>query len=287
MSFYIGCAVWAFKDWVGNFYPSASRASDFLNLYSQRLTAVEGNTTFYSVPSETMVQRWAAETHPEFKFCLKLPRHVTHDGDLMPQFEAAIAFLNRVKPLGDRLGPFLVQLPPSYSPAQLTDLHAFLTKWPRIQFPLAVEVRHLDWFHPPRAEALNQMLREAGVGRVLLDTRPIYDCPDDPQVASERKKPQVPLQTLATTTFSVVRYISHPDRDFNRDYLTEWVTQVDQWRRQGIDVYFFVHCPVEARSPGLAREFQHQLEQAGVAVPRLPWDEIQDETPSQLSLFSY
>lgn len=57
MNFYIGCAVWAFKDWVGEFYPSKSRASDFLSLYSRHLTTVEGNTTFYSVPNADMIKR--------------------------------------------------------------------------------------------------------------------------------------------------------------------------------------------------------------------------------------
>jgi hypothetical protein len=45
--FYIGCAVWAYKDWLGELFPAGSKSSDFLSLYSSRLTTVEGNTTFY------------------------------------------------------------------------------------------------------------------------------------------------------------------------------------------------------------------------------------------------
>jgi uncharacterized protein YecE (DUF72 family) len=45
--FYIGCAVWAYKDWVGELFPPGSKSADFLSLYSRRLTTVEGNTTFY------------------------------------------------------------------------------------------------------------------------------------------------------------------------------------------------------------------------------------------------
>lgn len=48
MNFRLGCAVWSYKGWVGDFYPQRSRPTKFLHLYSQRLTAVEGNTTFYS-----------------------------------------------------------------------------------------------------------------------------------------------------------------------------------------------------------------------------------------------
>ncbi len=283
--FYIGCAIWAYKNWVGDFYPPGTRAADFLKLYSRRLTAVEGNTTFYSVPSEAMVQRWVAETPETFRFCLKIPRSITHQGLLMPKFEEAIAFLNRVKPLGDRLGPFFIQLPPGYAPAYEEDLEAFLTAWPRQQFPIAVEVRHLDWFRPTQADQLSHRLRSLGVGRVLLDTRPIYDCPDNPQVASERKKPQVPLQRILTAPFTIVRYISHPDPSFNLFYWAEWVESIDSWVQQERDIYFFVHCPIEERSPLFTRLIQQQIDQAEISVPPLPWNSIVDAAPSQLSLF--
>ncbi|MEM7770334.1 MAG: DUF72 domain-containing protein [Cyanobacteria bacterium P01_A01_bin.37] len=283
--FYLGCAVWAFKNWIGDLYPQGSRSTQFLNLYSKRLTAVEGNTTFYSVPSEAMVQRWLMETPDTFRFCLKLPRDITHQGLLMPQFNDAIAFLDRVKPLGDRLGPFFIQLPPGYSPKYADDLEEFLSAWPRESFPIATEVRHIGWFQTPQTDRLNIMLRQLGVGRVLLDTRPIYDCPDDPQVASERKKPQVPLLPVTTTSFSIIRYISHPNEDFNQTYWKEWVEHVGQWLQQGLDIYFFVHCPIEERSPTFAHRIQQLLEQANVPITPLPWDSVVDQQPSQLSLF--
>lgn len=287
--FYIGCAVWAYKNWVGDFYPAGSRATDFLKLYSERLTAVEGNTTFYSVPSEAMVQRWVAETPKTFRFCLKIPRRVTHQGLLMPRFSEAIAFLDRVKPLGDRLGPFFIQLPPGYSPAYAEDLEAFLTAWPRQQFPIAVEVRHLGWFQKPQTVQLSQMLEPLGVGRVLLDSRPIYNCPDDPQLASERQKPRVPLQRITTAPFTIIRYISHPDEAFNQSYWAEWVQSIDRLMQRNINIYFFVHCPIEERSPAYAHTIQRRLEQADLPVPALPWDAVTEadteESSSQLSLF--
>jgi hypothetical protein len=47
MSFYLGCAVWGYKAWVGDLFPPRSKQADFLRLYSRRLSTVEGNTTFY------------------------------------------------------------------------------------------------------------------------------------------------------------------------------------------------------------------------------------------------
>lgn len=283
MTFRLGCAIWAYKDWVGELFPPGSRAADFLQLYSRRFTAVEGNTTFYSIPDQETIQRWVAATPPGFKFCPKLPRSITHQGPLAPLLPATIDFLQRMQGLGDRLGPVFAQLPPSYSPAAIDDLTQFLAGFPHQAITLGVEVRHLDWFKPDQAARLNCLLEQFGVGRVLLDTRPIYDCEDDPQLTSERRKPRVPLQPVLTAPFSIIRYISHPDRQFNQPYLASWANQVQAWLPKTQDLYFFVHCPIERQSPGTARLFQRQLEQQSVPVPVLPWDTEPPNT--QLSLF--
>ncbi len=288
LSFRLGCAVWAFKDWVGNFYPSGSRATDFLKLYGDRLLAVEGNTTFYSVPAPEMVQRWATHTPDEFRFCPKLPRTVTHNGPLMAHLPAALSFLSLMQGLGNRLGPVMAQLPPSYSPAAISDLADFLTAWPRETAPIAVEVRHRDWFTERSAAELTALLTRLGVGRVLLDTRPIYaweaEGDADPQLLSNRRKPKVPLQPVVTADFALVRYISHPRLMRNQDYLTAWASQVNDWLAAGKQVYFFVHCPLEIESPAIARHFQTCLETIGAPVPLLPWNQLA-EPPDQLALF--
>ncbi|WP_035991315.1 DUF72 domain-containing protein [Leptolyngbya sp. KIOST-1] len=300
--YFTGCAVWAFKDWVGSFYPRGSKAGDFLRLYGDRMTAVEGNTTFYSMPDAKTIDRWAATMPPGFRFCPKLPRAFSHQGKLVPFVEASHRFLQTLMPLGvgaapaeNRLGPLFIQLPPTYGPEHLADLRDFLARWPRQQSPIAVEVRHLGWFAEPHATRLNQLLTGLGVGRVLLDTRPIYDCintpSDDPQIGSERKKPKLPLQPEVTAAFTIVRYISHPNLAYNQPYFDEWVPRLCQWLAGGTDVYFFAHCPQEARSPAVAREVYHQLQQAGAPLPPLLWDVVaqqraeEEASSTQLSLF--
>ncbi|WAL60884.1 DUF72 domain-containing protein [Thermocoleostomius sinensis] len=284
MDFRLGCAIWSYKDWIGEFFPVGSRAIDFLQLYSRRLTAVEANTTFYSIPEADTVQRWVTETPDGFHFCPKLPRTITHAGLLTPTLSETLAFLERMQALHPRLGPFFAQLPPTYGPSYIDDLTTFLAAFPRHDRALALEVRHPDWFQEPHATELNTRLQQLDVGRVLLDTRPIYDSPDDPQQYSQRRKPQVPLQPIVTARFSLIRYISHPDLNQNQPYLHQWVTQVQQWLQAGIQLYFFVHCPNEQQSPTIARHFQRLLEQHDVPVPSLPWDAI-EEPPTQLSLF--
>ncbi len=282
-NFYLGCAVWSYKGWVGDFFPPKTKTQDFLSLYSQRLTAVEGNTTFYAVPEAKTVSRWGQQTPPGFKFCPKLPKTITHSGSLQTQVDAAGEFLTTMENLGNRLGPIFAQLPPSYSPDSWEDLQLFLQAWPQDRHPLAVEVRHPDWFKEPNHSKLNTLLSQLIIGRVLLDSRPIYNCPDDPQLNSQRRKPKLPLLPEFTANFSIIRFISHPQAEFNQSFLREWVTLVQNCLERGIEVYFFVHCPIEDYSPRTAKEFQKLLEREGIAVPPLPWKQV--SYPQQLSLF--
>lgn len=286
MNFYLGCAVWSYKDWVGNLYPPKSQPRDFLNLYSRRFTTVEGNTTFYAVPSTDTIDKWVEQTPCGFKFCPKLPRQITHQGLLTPRIAEASSFLSRMTGLGDRLGTTFIQLPPSYSPEYLTDLKDFLTVCSELNLSLALEVRHLDWFDAEYRDRLNCLLAELNIARVILDTRPIYNCPDDPQLNSQRRKPKVPLQPIISGDVGFVRFISHPNRQYNQSYLQQWVGYVNQWLGLKKTIYFFVHCPQEARSPDTAKYFHSLLNKsaANKGAFKLPWNDLTPQ-PTQLNLF--
>lgn len=278
---YLGCAVWSFSGWVGNFYPAKTKAKDFLRLYSQQFNTVEGNTTFYAVPQLKTLEKWVQETPKNFQFCPKLPKEITHQGLLKNKIEQALNFLELMSYLGDKLGLVFAQLPPSYSPQYLEDLKEFLAALSN--YNIAVEVRHPEWFIDSNSKSLNQMLTELNVARVLLDTRPIYNCNSDPQINSQRRKPNVPLIPIFTNNYALVRFISHPESEYNQSYLDEWVIQVSNWLQRGKTVYFFVHCPLEEKSPATANYFKELLIKQGITV-----DYITTKTnpiPTQLNLF--
>jgi uncharacterized protein YecE (DUF72 family) len=286
--FYLGCAIWAYKDWVGDLFPAGSKSADFLRLYSRRLTTVEGNTTFYATPKAEVVARWAAETPESFRFCFKLPREVSHSGPLVRQLEATRGFVERMAPLGSRLGPFFLQLPPGYSPAQRGDLARWLEAWPSEQ-RVTVEVRHPDWYTPGPEAALMELLERHGAGRVVMDVRPIRQAGDEGggklDDARERK-PDVPMRPLRSGGVAMLRYIGHPEPERNAALLDEWAERLAGWLAEGSEVYCFMHCPDEARSPALCRAIQRRLEALG-AVPPLPTGAGDDPPapPEQLSLF--
>jgi uncharacterized protein YecE (DUF72 family) len=284
--FYIGCAVWGYKDWVGDLFPPGSKSGDFLSLYSRRLTTVEGNTTFYATPKLEVVRRWAAETPEIFRFCFKLPREISHEGPLVAQIETTQAFVERMSGLGDRLGPFFLQLPPGYRPNNIADLERWLHAWPKA-YQLAVEVRHDDWYAEPHEAALMNMLHQYDVGRVVMDVRPLNAGPlpgaDFDLQAARDRKPDVPMHPLRSADIALVRYIGHPTLELNEPLLDEWAKRVAKWLADGTEVYFFCHCPDERRSPALCRDFQRRLERVA-DVPPLPWDGL-DAGMEQATLF--
>lgn len=292
MSLYIGCPIWSFKGWVGNFYPEDTKTKDFLREYARRVTTIEGNTTFYAVPAQKTIENWAAETPDTFRFCPKVPKAISHEGTLLENIPRAQAFIEVMRGLGPRLGPMFLQLPPRFTPEQIAELQTFLTQWPR-DVRLAVEVRHLDWFDPPQTEYLNQLLRNEKMARVTIDTRPIRDLAGDEilenttygsLVEARERKPDVPAIPSRTTDFIFIRYIGHPDLRFNDPFLEEWSAYIASQLKEGADAYVFCHSPENLTAPHIARELYHRVSKQ-VSLPPLPWDEMEPDIPEQPTLF--
>ena len=290
--FYLGCPVWSFKGWVGNFYPKGTKPSDFLREYAKRVTTIEGNTTFYAVPSQETIENWVAEMPEGFHFCPKIPKAISHEGTLADNMDRALGFVDAMRKFGVHLGSMFLQLPPRYNPNLLADLQAFLSRWPH-DVRLAVEVRHLDWFEAPHDDALDELLTEHNMARVTIDTRPIRNLHGDKSLAgsnyqslleARERKPDLPVVPKRTSDFVFVRYIGHPDIEINRSFLNEWGDYFAEQIKGGADVYAFCHSPDNMIAPNLCRELHKRVSQ-DVPVPPLPWDDIKPDVPQQGVLF--
>ena len=106
---YVGASGFSYPTWKPGFYPDGTPQKQFLRVYAERLPSVELNNTFYQLPSEERLRGWAELTPPGFRFAVKMNRRATHFGDL----SVVGPFCERVRALGDRLGPILIQLPPT------------------------------------------------------------------------------------------------------------------------------------------------------------------------------
>lgn len=250
--FYIGCPMWGYKEWVGSFFPARTPASEFLRLYSRRLTAVEGNTVFYALPSTETIARWREETPPTFRICPKVSRSISHEARLDQTRDETLFFVERMRALGSRLGQIFLQLPPTFGPAQLPQLETFLNFWPG-DVHLAVEVRHPDFYEEQHAPALNALLSRYHAARVMMDTRPIRVGSAEEQaiLQARERKPNLPLQVAVTTDLVFLRYIGNPQMEINASFLDAWAQQIAQWLKQNLTVYTFCHCPFEIHSPDI------------------------------------
>jgi uncharacterized protein YecE (DUF72 family) len=292
MTLYLGCPIWAYKGWVGSFFPKGTKPAEYLREYTRRLTTVEGNTTFYAVPAANTLQQWLEDMPEGFHFCPKLPRTISHSGKLVDNLSQAQQFIETLRQLGSRLGPMFLQLPPRYPPALLADLRAFLEAWPE-EIQLAVEVRHPGWFEPQHNASLNRLLAQHDMARVVIDTRPIRSLKGDKilagsvyerMLAARQNKPDLPILPERTASFTFLRFIGHPQVEYNAPYIAEWSAHLANWLSEGASAYVFCHSPMEDVDPWLCRQF-HQRVSQHITIPPLPWDAADAGITSQPRLF--
>lgn len=284
--YFLGCPIWGRKDWLGVLFPPRTRADEFLARYAEIFNAVEGNTTFYGIPTARTVARWCADTPEHFGFCFKFPRVITHDKRLRDAGAETRAFLDALTPLGPRLGPSFVQLSPTFGPADLPVLERYLDALPPGRY--AVEVRHLAFFEDTDARArLDDMLRSRGIDRVLLDTRGLHSAEgtDEDLLETQRQKPNVPLYAEATGQRPLVRLVGHPVLSANDEILSEQAARVAGWIAAGKTPYVFLHMPNDFHAPALARRF-HEHVATHLDAGTLPaWPLVRDTPSPQLDLF--
>lgn len=275
--------MWANRDWVGTHLPANTPTGRELAAYSRLLTAVEGNTTFYAVPSQAAVARWSEQAPADFRFCFKLPRTITHDRRLRHAENELAEFLERLGPIHDRLGPTSIQLPASFGPDDIQVLAAFLSRLPS-SLEWAVELRHPGFFVGGSAERpVDDLLREYETSRVILDSRAFFagPCTTSQEREAWERKPRLPVRPTATGPHPTVRFIGRTDAAANPEFWAPWVDKLAAWCDDGLEPYFFMHTPDNAESPGLARLLQSSVsalsDQAG-SLPEPP----QTDTPVSL-----
>ncbi len=163
---YIGAAGWSIPR------PHAERfgaGPSHLARYATQFTAVEINSSFYRSHHPKTYTRWAAETPDPFRFAIKAPRVITHTRRLLDSAEPLDRFFMEVRALGAKLGPVLVQLPPSldFNPGTAAVFWQELRD--RFTGPVVCEPRHPSWF----GTAADRLLETWEVARVAADPAPV------------------------------------------------------------------------------------------------------------------
>jgi uncharacterized protein YecE (DUF72 family) len=144
---YVGVSGWSYPSWKPAFYPAGTDSREFLRFYAERFRTVELNTTGYRLPAEEQFRRWAEQTPSGFEFAPKLPGN-------RPRMVAE--FSDRVRMLGDRLGPVRVQLINARDEGMLELLLGSLDP----ELRLAFDLEHPSW------DGIEPRLAEVGAVRV-------------------------------------------------------------------------------------------------------------------------
>lgn len=158
----VGTAGWSIPRGTASEFPGTG---SHLERYSRVLRGAEINSSFHRPHARAVYERWAASTPPGFRFSVKLPRTITHQGELRRARPGLIAFFEQVSGLGAKLGPLLVQLPPSLAFNGRVAGPFFTALRSMHDGPVVLEPRHPTWFEGA-AEAL---LVRARVARVATD----------------------------------------------------------------------------------------------------------------------
>lgn len=285
--YYLGCPVWACREWVGNLYSTANRRR-WLTEYSQVFSAIEVNSTFYGMASVDVMQRWADETVDGFQFALKFPRTISHDAMLVGAEHNTEAFLGLLILLRDakRLGPAFLQLPRNFSARHLPRLADYLGKLPR-DLPLAVELRHADFYDDgPGEREAEALLTELRIDRAQFDTRALWSvpAPDDDERHAQRKKVRLPGRATTTASRPFVRFIGRNDMASLQPWIDEWAATVANWITAGLTPYIFTHAPSDPKSLEFAVTFHAAMRKRMPSLPPLA-DFPGRQAPRQQSLF--
>ncbi len=257
---HLGTQGWNYDAWLGTFYPTGTRAPDFLTTYARAFDTVEVDSTFYAIPAARTVLGWAERTPPGFVFALKLPQEITHERRLRDADDATALFVERARLLGDKLGPILVQLGPDFGIDNLPALAEFLPRLPTdVRF--AVEFRRREWI----TKGVHSLLTDHGVALALSDGRWI------PRTTT------LQLAERPTADFTYVRWMG-PDRSLT-DYshiqvdrsreLEAWSRPLGALATSRREVYGYVNNHFAGHSPQSVRELQAMLGQTPVPPDQL------------------
>ena len=248
---HLGTQGWNYDAWVGPFYPTGTRAPDYLGVYARAFGTVEVDSTFYAIPSVKVVRGWASRVPDGFTFALKLPQAATHEQRLRGDaIDIARRFFDVARELGPKLGPILIQLGPDFSPVEEGALREFLPLLPN-DLQLAIEFRQKGWIR----DDILTVLHEHQIALTLSDGRWIP------------RKQLLALAERPTGSFAYLRWMG-PDRtivDYSHvqvdrsEEVAAWSAAVQALAVRVNTVYGYVNNHFSGHSPTTVRELSQRL----------------------------
>ena len=238
---YVGCAKWNRQD-LKSFYPRGTK--DELAYYATQFNSIELNATFYRMFGADQIRNWKEKTPDNFKFFPKITQSISHMRRLNHVQALVEEYCDNICHFESKLGMVFLQLHNNFGYKNFDRLVSFVENFPKA-IPLAIEVRHNEWFQEPEiANQYYQLLKKHKVTNILVDTAGRRDL----------------LHMRLSSPTAFVRYVgaNHPDSEYKR--LDDWIDRLDKWVELGLqNIYFFVHQNLEKESPTLSAYFIEKL----------------------------
>jgi uncharacterized protein YecE (DUF72 family) len=234
MAIRVGTSGWVYRDWRDDFYPAGVPQRLWLEHYATRFDTVEVNNAFYRLPAYGVFAKWRERLPSGFVVAVKASRFLTHVKRLAEPAEPVDRLMKAASGLGDRLGPILLQLPPSLS-VELDRLHACLAEFPA-GTRVAVEPRHASWW----TDDVRRLLEKHGAALAWAD---------------RKSRPVTPLwRTTDWTYLRLHEGAASPWPSYGRAALQTWADRITD------DSYVYFNNDQHATAPKNAATFRRLAE---------------------------
>jgi uncharacterized protein YecE (DUF72 family) len=205
---YIGTSGWSYDHWKETFFPKDLKREHWLNFLASEFPTVEINTTFYHLPKRDYVKNWYKQVPEDFLFSVKASRYITHIKRLNDCKNSLQLFYESIKPLKEKQGPILFQLPPSFQ-MNKERIEEFIDLL-KPEYRYTFEFRHPSWF----VDEIYALLERHHIALCITDL-------------NHKLSPEV-----VTTDFAYIR-LHGPKRAYKGSYtdkaLKDWKKKILSW----------------------------------------------------------
>src|SRR3989344_1483554 len=234
---HIGTSGWIYEHWIGVFYPKGMPERKRLEFLAQHFDTVEINYSFYKLPAIKTLERWKEVTPRKFTFSVKASRYITHIKRLDNVRDAWLAFLRRAQKLEKKLGPILLQFPPTFkfNKENAGRLERFLALKANRDLKLAFEFRDISW----QNQEIFGLFRKNNAAFVSADS------------------PRVHFKETVTADFAYVRMHGGEKMSglkYSKTELKALADKIKTWSLTGIDSYVYFNNDVGGYSVENARD---------------------------------
>ncbi|HET7529986.1 MAG TPA: DUF72 domain-containing protein [Mycobacteriales bacterium] len=250
MTVLVGTSGWQYRHWRYRYFKRGTPQNRWFEQVMRDFRTVELNVTFYRLPRAEVFAGWYARSPADAVITVKASRYLTHVKRLKDPQPSVDMLIERIRPLKEKLGPILIQLPPDL-PVDVDALDATLRAFPA-GLRLAVEPRHESWW----TDAVRRCLEQHNAALCWAD----------------RAGPITPL--WRTADWGYLRF--HEGRKepwpfYTGDELESWVDTVcDVFPDDASDVHVYFNNDPGAAALEDAITFAHRLGARGRSVSRVP-----------------